>query len=140
MKEEQRVERYAVIETGGKQYLVCKGDSFDIEKIDSKENEKISFEKVLLVKDKEELLLGFPLLQDWIVKAQVVRQFRGEKIRVAKFKAKSRYRRVKGHRQSLTKIQILEIAKVKKTLKPQPKKTETNKKVTVKKKIDTREK
>ncbi len=129
MKKEQQIEQYAVIKTGGKQYLVSEGDNLDIEKIDGKEGDKINFDKILLIKDKENLLLGFPLVEAWIVKAQIIKQFRGEKIRVAKFRAKSRYRRVQGHRQSLTKIKVLKIEKTKPT-----------KRTVVKKRVDSREK
>ncbi|MBU3978274.1 50S ribosomal protein L21, partial [Patescibacteria group bacterium] len=66
--------------------------------------------KVLLFSDDGICKIGKPLLSDISVSAKVIEQFKGDKIRVAKFKAKSRYRRVQGHRQLLTRIQIEKIS------------------------------
>ena len=101
------MDKYAVIKTGGKQYLVTEGQVLDIEKINGKKEDKISFDEVLLVKDKK-VSIGKPQLKAE-VKAEIVEQFKDKKIRVATYKAKSRYRRVKGHRQQKTKVKILKI-------------------------------
>ena len=103
------VMKYAVIKTGGKQYKVAEGDEIEIEKIDGEKGEKVVFEEVLLVVDDKEIKIGQPLVEKAKVKAEIVDQIKGEKIRVAKFRAKSRYRRVKGHRQRLTKVKIEKI-------------------------------
>jgi large subunit ribosomal protein L21 len=100
---------YAVIKTGGKQYLVMPGDKLKIEKIDSKKDKEVVFDQVLLTKIKEKLAIGKPFLKNVKVKARVLEQEKGEKVRVAKFKAKSRYRKVQGHRQLLTAVEILAI-------------------------------
>ena len=98
---------YAVIKTGGKQYLVSPGDKLEVEKVPGKKGEKISFDQVLLTKIKSKLEVGKPFCQNRVVKAKIIEQKRGKKIRVAKFRAKSRYRKVQGHRQQLTEIEIL---------------------------------
>ena len=101
------MDKYAVIKTGGKQYLVNEDQILDIEKIKGEKGDKISFDEVLLIKDKK-LSLGKPNLKAK-VKAEIVAQFKDKKIRVAKFKAKSRYRLVRGHRQQKTKVKIFKI-------------------------------
>jgi large subunit ribosomal protein L21 len=103
-----RKDKYAVIKTGGKQYLVVEAQVLDIEKIEGKKGDKVSFDEVLLIKDKK-LFFGSPILKKAKVKAEIVDQFKDKKIRVATYKAKSRYRRVKGHRQRKTKIKIFKI-------------------------------
>lgn len=101
--------RYAVIKTGGKQYKVSEGEALLIEKIDGKEGEAVVFDEVLLLADEKKVKIGQPLVKGAKVKGTILSQVKGEKIRVAKFKSKSRYRRVKGHRQQLTKVQITKI-------------------------------
>jgi large subunit ribosomal protein L21 len=102
------MDKYAVIQIGAKQYLVFEGQTLEIEKIEGKKGTKIALADVLLVKDKK-LSLGKPILKKAKVRAEVIDQFKDKKIRVAKFRAKSRYRLVKGHRQQKTKIKILKI-------------------------------
>jgi large subunit ribosomal protein L21 len=110
------LDKYAVIQTGGKQYLVSEDQELDIEKIDKKKGAKITFKDVLLVKGslprqkKGNIKIGTPFVKGAKVEAKIIDQFKDKKIRVAKFKAKSRYRRVKGHRQQLTKIKISKIS------------------------------
>jgi len=107
--------KYAVIQTGSKQYQVSEGDTLEIEKLEGKAKKKITFNQVLLVVDEKKVSLGQPLVKGAKVTAEILEQKKGVKIRVAKFKAKSRYRRVKGHRQQLTKIKINKITCPKKT-------------------------
>lgn len=100
---------YAIIKTGGKQYRVSKNDVIEVEKLNFKPGESFAIENVLLyVKDKD-LKIGKPKLADVKVKATVLEHTKGEKLRISKFKAKSKYRRVTGHRQRLTKIKILDV-------------------------------
>ena len=101
--------KYAIIKTGGKQYKVVEDEVIDIEKIEGKDKAKIVFDQVLMIADGNKLKIGQPLLKDAKVKAEIVSQFKGEKIRVAKFKAKSKYRKIQGHRQRLTKVKITKI-------------------------------
>ena len=101
---------YAVIETGGKQYKTNKGDVLEIESLgEVKTGDEVIFDRVLMLVADGKVELGKPFLPDVSVVASVVENMRGEKIRVSKFKAKSRYRRVTGHRQSLTKVEIKDI-------------------------------
>jgi large subunit ribosomal protein L21 len=101
--------KYAVIRTGGKQYKVSEGDELLIEKLDREKGKAIVFDEVLLLVDGQKVTLGKPLIKGATVKAEILEQIRGKKIRVAKFRAKSRYRKVKGHRQKLTKVKIKKI-------------------------------
>ena len=96
----------AVIKTGGKQYKVKKGDVLKIEKIDHPEGNEVVFDQVLLAGDK----VGTPLVDGVKVKAQVVAEGKGDKVRVVKYKAKTRYHKVRGHRQLFTQIKIMDIA------------------------------
>lgn len=101
--------QYAVIISGGQQHKVSPNETLAVAKLAGKQKEKIIFSQVLLVVDGDKIKLGQPLVKDAKVQAEIVRQFKGEKIRVAKFKAKSRYRRVRGHRQQLTLVKIVKI-------------------------------
>ena len=98
---------YAIIATGGKQYKVAKGDVIDVEKLNAQPGDKVEL-PVLLVNDGDKTIVGEPL-QDKKVTAEVVEQFKGEKVLIFKFKKRKRYHRANGHRQNLTKIQIVEI-------------------------------
>lgn len=107
---------YAVIKTGGKQYKVREGDILEVDKLPAKKDSEVIFDEVLLwVSDEEglpadrQVKIGTPTLSNVKVKARVLEQIKGEKIRVAKFKAKSRYRRVMGFRSLLTRVQIEKI-------------------------------
>jgi len=91
---------YAVIELGGKQFLVKQGDKIVAEKIDTKIGETLKINEVLLVHDGKETKIGQPYVEKTSVDLVLENNGKGEKIRVAKFKAKSRYRKVQGHRQS----------------------------------------
>ncbi|RJQ38897.1 50S ribosomal protein L21 [Candidatus Microgenomates bacterium] len=102
--------KYAVIKTGGKQYKVSEGDVIEVERLTEKPESKFSFDDVLLYVNENTFKVGKPMLDDVAVKAKVLEEKRGEKIRVAKFKAKVRYQRVTGHRQALSKVLIEEIA------------------------------
>lgn len=102
--------KYAIIVSGGKQYKAAEGDILEVDKIDLEAGKTHKFEKVLLYTADGICQIGKPLLSDVSVSGKVLEQFKGDKIRVAKFKAKSRYRRVQGHRQLLTRIQIEKIS------------------------------
>lgn len=101
--------KFAVIKTGGKQYKVSEGDVIKVEKLPAKSKEKITFNDVYLLADGDNIKIGQPLVQGIKVTAEVVEQEKDKKIRVVKFKAKSRYRRVQGHRQRLTVLKIIKI-------------------------------
>jgi large subunit ribosomal protein L21 len=101
---------YAIIESGGKQYKVIPGGILEVDKLDVEPGKIHTFDKVLLYTADGLCKIGQPQVDGITVSGKVIKQFKGEKIRVAKFKAKARYRRVQGHRQLLTQIQITEIS------------------------------
>ncbi len=127
--------KYAVIKTGGKQYKVSEGDIIEVERLPHLAEETITFPEVLLFASDGVSLIGQPLLDGVTVSGKVLANMRGEKIRVAKFKAKARYRRVTGHRQELTQVRIDAITdgkKVVKVVKPAEKKATEKEAVAVK--------
>jgi large subunit ribosomal protein L21 len=115
--------KYAVIRTGGKQYKINEGDVIDIERLGDVQDTSVTFSEVLMANADGDVHLGAPLLSDVTVKGSVVEHMRGDKIRVAKFKAKARYRRVTGHRQALTRVKIesIDISGAKKAQKTEKK-------------------
>jgi len=100
---------YAIVETGGKQYKVSKGDVITVEKLDAEAGSEVALDKVLLVHNGSELKVGTPLVSGAKVTAKVLGHGKGKKILVFKFKAKKNYRRRRGHRQPFTKLMIQEI-------------------------------
>ena len=123
--------KYAVIKTGGKQYKVSEGDVIEIDRIAGKDG-KISFEEVLLLVSDGNVKVGKPFLTGEKVEGKIIEDFRGEKVRVSKFKSKVRYRRTTGFRAALTKVQIEKIGGGKTTVKEE-KVEKLAKKVAVKK-------
>lgn len=101
--------RYAIIATGGKQYRVGVGDVITVERLGVEVGDAITLDSVLLIGGDGTTNVGAPLLEGASVSAEVVDNFRGEKIVVFKYKPKKRYRRRTGHRQSLTKLAITSI-------------------------------
>jgi large subunit ribosomal protein L21 len=100
---------YAIIESGGKQRRVTPGALVALERIDGEAGSQVELSKVLLVADGDQVKLGNPYLQGASVVSEIVRQGRGPKITVFKFKRRKRYRRTQGHRQALTMVRIKEI-------------------------------
>ncbi|MCH5184966.1 MAG: 50S ribosomal protein L21 [Oscillospiraceae bacterium] len=100
---------YAVIETGGKQYKVSEGDTVFIEKLDAEEGAAVTFDKVLVVADGDNVKIGAPTVSGANVTANVVKNGKSKKIYVFKMKRKKNYRRKKGHRQPFTKVVIEKI-------------------------------
>lgn len=94
---------------GGKQYLVKEGDVLYVEKLPVKEGDKVEFDTLAIYDEKtQKAEIGQPVLKTK-VEGKVLEQLKGDKIRVARFKAKVRYRKVKGHRQFLSKVKITKI-------------------------------
>jgi len=100
---------YAVINTGGKQYRVKEGDVLDVEKLGVEEGGTVVFDRVLLIEDEGKVLIGTPVLPGAAVKAEVVANFKGDKVLIFKKKRRKQYRRTKGHRQQLAKVLIVKI-------------------------------
>ena len=101
---------YAIIETGGKQYRVAVGDTLSVEKLPVEPGLSITFDRVLMVSGDGSTRVGTPLVPGATVEAEVTEQYRGPKIVVFKYRPKKRYRRRTGHRQSLTRLTITNIA------------------------------
>ena len=100
---------YAVIVTGGKQYKVSEGDVIFIEKLEAEAEETVTFDKVLVVADGENITVGAPLVEGATVTAKVEKQGKSKKIYVFKMKRKKNERKKKGHRQPYTKVTIEKI-------------------------------
>ena len=102
---------FAVIETGGKQYLVKEKDKLKVEKLHQDAGAVLMFDKVLLVEDETGALVGKPYLAGSSVEAIIVKEGRGKKISMLRYRSKTRRRRRKGHRQHFTEIEIKTIKK-----------------------------
>jgi len=100
---------YAVIETGGKQYKVSPGDTVEIEQLPDQVGEPIEFDRVLFYSDGDDVRCGSPVVPGVRVIGSVAAQYRGKKIVVATLKRHKGYHRKKGHRQSLTRVQVSRI-------------------------------
>lgn len=98
---------YVIVRNGGRQYKAVVGETIDVEKLPIEEGESLVLDEVLLVAQPEgEPLIGKPLVTGATVKATVVKQYRGKKILVWKYKPKKRYRKRQGHRQYYTRLRI----------------------------------
>ena len=100
---------YAVIETGGKQYRVELGTELAVERLDVAPGATINIDRVLLVADGDSRQIGTPTVADALVTADVLRQDRGEKLIVFKYRPKARHRSKKGHRQEQTVLRVADI-------------------------------
>ena len=101
--------KYAIIATSGTQYKVEEGQVITIDKIEGETDTKGEIKSVLLIVDDETIKIGTPEVTGATVGYQIVNQYQGDKVRVSKFKAKSRYRKTMGFRAQLTDIKILSI-------------------------------
>ena len=101
---------YAVIRTGGKQHRISPGQRLRVERLPGEVGDRITFDDVLMVNGGGEVSVGSPVLDGASVTAEVVGQTRARKINVFKYKAKTRYRRLRGHRQLQTDLRIAEIS------------------------------
>jgi large subunit ribosomal protein L21 len=102
----------AVVKLKGHQYLVEKGQEFLVSKLENKKGDKISIEEVLLIiGEDEKAIIGNPLVKGAKVELSVLGEEKGKKVRVARYKAKSRYRKVKGFTAQHTKVKVEQITK-----------------------------
>lgn len=97
---------YAVIQTGGKQYKVAPGDVIQVEKLKGQQGETVEFPALAVADDQQPLRAGKKVAR---VTGKILGATRGPKVLVFKFKRKKHYKRLTGHRQSLTRVQIEEI-------------------------------
>lgn len=100
---------FAVVKTGGKQYMVKEGDILDIEKIEGKKADKAILDQVLLFATDSAVKVGTPTITGMRVEIEIVEQFKAKKVEIMKYKKKTGYRRKTGHRQNKTKVKILKI-------------------------------
>ena len=100
----------AVIVTGGKQYTVAEGDVLYIEKLNAEAEATVKFDTVLAVLDGENTKIGAPVVEGAAVEAKVVKNGKGKKIDVIRYKAKKNEKKHIGHRQPYTKVEITKIA------------------------------
>lgn len=103
------MDKWAVIKTGGKQYKVSVGDTIEVEKL-AAEGEKVSFDEVLITSEGDKIEIGLPVVAKAKVTAKLLGNFRDKKVRIVKFKSKSKYTRTKGHRQDKSRVLIESIA------------------------------
>jgi len=97
---------YAVIVTGGKQYKVAEGEYLKIEKLEEATGNSITFDRVLLVGNGEDVKIGAPVVEGAKVTAEVVNQGRHDKIRIIKFRRRKHSMKRQGHRQWFTEVKI----------------------------------
>ena len=101
---------FAVVDIAGFQEKVQEGDALSVPRLDTEEGKTVTFKDVLLVaKSDDDVTVGTPTVIGAVVEAKVVGHGRGEKIRVFKMKKRKRYRRVHGHRQDYTDIEVTKI-------------------------------
>ena len=96
---------YAIIATGGKQYKVAEGDIITIEKLGVDAGETVTFDQVLAVNDGK-LVVGDPIVANATVTASVIKEGKGSKVIVYKYKRKTGYHKKNGHRQAFTQVKI----------------------------------
>ena len=100
----------AIIVTGGKQYTVAEGDVLFIEKLNAEAEQTVKFDQVLAVLDGENSKVGTPVVEGAALEAKVVKNGKGKKITVFKYKSKKNEKKKIGHRQPYTKVEITKIA------------------------------
>jgi len=98
--------KIAIIETGGKQYIVMQDSVLSVERLPVEKSGKITFDKVLLTDDGKETKVGTPYITGEKVSAEVVEEGRSAKVTVIRYRQKSRYFKKRGHRQPYTKVRI----------------------------------
>ena len=102
-------ELYAIAETSGQQFWFEENKYYDIDRLNAKEKDKITLEKVLLLKDKNSITIGKPYVKDAKIELEVVSHRRDKKILVYKMRPKKKTRRKMGHRQELTRVMVKSI-------------------------------
>jgi large subunit ribosomal protein L21 len=101
---------YAVIQTGGKQYRVKSGEQVKVEMLAAEVGAAVSFDHVLMLGEGDGVKVGAPFVSGATVKATVVAQGRGEKVRIFKMRRRKHYQKTQGHRQNYTEIRVDSIA------------------------------
>ncbi len=101
--------KFAIIETGGKQYRVSAGTKLQVEKLPAEAGGTVAFKSVLLVVDGDNVQVGTPHVKGAEVEAKVLRQARAKKEIVFRYHSKTRYRKKKGHRQHFTELEVTKV-------------------------------
>ena len=120
---------YAIAETSGQQFWFEVNKYYDIDRLNAKEKEKITLEKILLIKDKDSISIGKPYIKNAKIELEVISHKRDKKIIVYKMRPKKKTRRKMGHRQELTRVMVKSIS-IAKTSSKSTSKTEDTKKST----------
>ena len=108
-KSPQSSELYAIAETSGQQFWFEVNRYYDIDRLNAKEKEKIILDKILLIKDKDNISIGKPYIKNAKIELEVVSHKRDKKIIVYKMRPKKKTRRKMGHRQELTRVMVKSI-------------------------------
>ena len=109
MEKENNYRMFAVIKSGGRQYKVSVGETLEVNRLAVADGEQVRFEEVLLIADTNTSMIGTPYVNNAMVLATAVKQARGEKLIVFRYKSKKRFRHRRGHRQELTVLSIDDI-------------------------------
>ena len=100
---------YAIIQTGGKQYKVMKDAILDVEKISPSKGKSVQFDQVLLIADGDKIKLGEPAIKGASVTAEIVKDFRADKVTSFHYRKRKGFHKTRGHRQPLTRVKITAI-------------------------------
>ena len=130
-------ELYAIAETSGQQFWFEVNRYYDIDRLNAKEKDKITLEKVLLIKDKNSVNIGKPYVKDAKIELEVISHKRDKKILVYKMRPKKKTRRKMGHRQELTRVMVKSITLGKSAPKSSSKKDTVKKETKPKSKTST---
>lgn len=98
--------KYAIVEDGGKQYKTIEGSTIEVDHFSAEVGDQLDLDRVLLVADDDDFIVGTPFIKGAKVVATVESQFKGPKIIVFKYRPSKRYRLKKGHRQKYTRLMI----------------------------------
>lgn len=104
-----KTNQYAIIQLLGKQHKVTVGETFVVDRLDQEVGKTFDVKDVLLVAEGDDVKIGTPTVDKAVVSLKVVEHGKGDKIRVATYKAKSKYRKVKGHRQHQSTVEVVKI-------------------------------
>ena len=98
--------KYAIIESGGKQYKAVEGTTIEVDKLPLEVGQELKIDKVLLVVNEDDVSIGTPVVEGSVVKTTVVAQVKARKIVIYKYRARKRHRVKTGHRQQYTRLKI----------------------------------
>jgi large subunit ribosomal protein L21 len=103
--------KYAIIESGGKQYKAVEGGTIEVDLLQVEPGKTVTLDQVLLVADGDDVVVGMPVIQGAAIQAKVVEHFKGEKTINFNYRPKKRIRQKTGHRQQYTRLAIEKIEK-----------------------------